>query len=41
MFTFIIPIIAIVRFILQATVYKDGAIYGYMVGIEKYKTISK
>lgn len=33
-FTFLLPVLAAVRFILQATVLNGGIVYGYMVSIE-------
>jgi hypothetical protein len=33
-FTFLLPVLAVVRFILQATVLKGGIVYGYMVSME-------
>lgn len=32
--TFLLPVLAVMRFILQATVLKEGFVYGYMVCME-------
>lgn len=40
-FTLLVPLLEVARFILQATLFNDRHIYGYMVGYRKSRFLSR